>query len=187
MYEVTNENFKEIYPQLECILKNASFVAIDTELTGIEADNIKNRLVYAHSYEHTQCWYIKSKLILNRFTCFIFRSLFDSVKERYDNQRNIIRPYIIIQFGLVAFQRVQDKNEYVAQAFNFFVLPRSIPTRNRQFLWQTSALEFLTTYGFDFNKVYIVPFNISLLNFKNKVIHLFMQQTTWFILFILIS
>jgi len=44
MTEVTNLNFNEIYPHLQCVLKNASFIAIDTELTGIE-DSEKNRLV----------------------------------------------------------------------------------------------------------------------------------------------
>lgn len=46
MNNITSENFKEIYPQLERILKDASFIAIDTELSGIEADNIKTRLVF---------------------------------------------------------------------------------------------------------------------------------------------
>jgi len=59
----------------------------------------------------------------------------------------------MIQFGISAFQRVRDENKYTAEAFNFFLLPRSIPLKNRQFLWQIEALEFLTMYEFDFNKV----------------------------------
>lgn len=46
MIEVTNENFNKVYPHLEHTLKNASFIAIDGEFTGIEeGDNVKNRLV----------------------------------------------------------------------------------------------------------------------------------------------
>lgn len=82
-------------------------------------------------------------------------SLFDSVHERYENNRNNIQPYIIIQFGISAFERVRNENEYSVETFNFFLLPRSIPSKNRQFLWQIRSLEFLTIFGFDFNKVYI--------------------------------
>ncbi|EFN64967.1 Poly(A)-specific ribonuclease PARN-like domain-containing protein 1 [Camponotus floridanus] len=121
MFEVTNENFNTIYPHLERTLKNASFIAIDTELTGLNVDDVKN-------------------------------SLFDSINERYEKQRSSIQPYIIIQFGITAFQRIQHENQYTAEAFNFFLLPRSIPSKNRQFVWQVAALEFLTAYEFDFNK-----------------------------------
>ncbi|XP_011880452.1 PREDICTED: poly(A)-specific ribonuclease PARN-like domain-containing protein 1 [Vollenhovia emeryi] len=122
MIEVTNENFNEVYPRLEDALRNASFIAIDGEFTGIEGDDAKN-------------------------------SLFDSIHERYENNRSHIQPYIIIQFGISTFQRVHDKNKYAVETFNFFLLPRSIPSKNRQFLWQVAALEFLTIYDFDFNKL----------------------------------
>lgn len=46
MIEVTSENFNTIYPNLERALKNANFIAIDTEFTGLNVDDIKNRLVY---------------------------------------------------------------------------------------------------------------------------------------------
>lgn len=45
MIEVTNQNFNKLYPHLEHTLKNASFIAIDGEFTGIEGDDAKNRLV----------------------------------------------------------------------------------------------------------------------------------------------
>ncbi|XP_018346792.1 PREDICTED: poly(A)-specific ribonuclease PARN-like domain-containing protein 1 isoform X1 [Trachymyrmex septentrionalis] len=122
MIEVTNQNFNKVYPHLEQTLKNASFIAIDGEFTGIEGDDIRN-------------------------------SLFDSIHERYEKNRNHIQPYIIIQFGISAFQRVHDENKYTTEAFNFFLLPRTIPSKNRHFLWQIASLEFLTMYGFDFNKL----------------------------------
>ena len=64
-----------------------------------------------------------------------------------------IQPFIIIQFGLTAFQHIREENTYTAETFNFYLLPRSIPTKNRHFLWQVTALEFLTLYNFNFNKV----------------------------------
>ncbi|XP_011156770.2 pre-piRNA 3'-exonuclease trimmer isoform X2 [Solenopsis invicta] len=122
MIEVTNENFNQVYPHLEQTLKNANFIAIDGEFTGIDGDDVKN-------------------------------SLFDSVHERYENNRINIQPHIIIQFGISAFQRIQNENKYTAEVFNFYLLPRSIPSKARQFLWSIPALEFLTVYGFDFNKL----------------------------------
>lgn len=35
MNRVTNENFKETYPHVERALKNASFIAIDAEFSGL--------------------------------------------------------------------------------------------------------------------------------------------------------
>lgn len=46
MIEVTSENFNTIYPHFERVLKDASFIAIDTEFTGLNVEDIKNRLVY---------------------------------------------------------------------------------------------------------------------------------------------
>ncbi|KAG5325773.1 PNDC1 ribonuclease, partial [Pseudoatta argentina] len=122
MIEVTNQNFNKVYPHLERTLKNAKFIAIDGEFTGIEGGDVRN-------------------------------SLFDSIYERYEKNRNHIQPYIIIQFGISAFQRVHDKNKYTAETFNFFLLPRTIPSKNRHFLWQIESLEFLTMYGFNFNEL----------------------------------
>ncbi|KAH0947464.1 hypothetical protein HN011_011598 [Eciton burchellii] len=122
MNEITNQNFNKVYPRLADTLRNANFIAIDGEFTGIAADDVKN-------------------------------SLFDSSKDRYEKQRTIIQPYAIIQFGITAFQHVPDKNEYTAETFNFFLLPRSTPTKIRQFIWNIGALEFLAAYKFDFNKL----------------------------------
>lgn len=80
-------------------------------------------------------------------------SLFDSINERYEKQKRNIEPHIIIQFGICTFQRVQHENKYTAEIFNFFLLPRTIPSMNRSFVWQVAALEFLSKHGFDFNEV----------------------------------
>lgn len=122
MIAVTNQNFNTVYPHLVRALKDASYIAIDTEFTGINVDDVQN-------------------------------SLFDSINERYEKQRRNIQPYAVIQFGITAFQRIQNDNEYTAEAFNFFLLPRSIPSKSRRIIWQIAALEFLTAYEFDFNEL----------------------------------
>lgn len=86
----------------------------------------------------------------------LLSSLFDSPNERYVKLMNNIKPFIIIQFGLTAFQHIREQNTYSAETFCFYLLPRSIPSKNRHFVWQISSLEFLTIYNFDFNKVSIL-------------------------------
>ncbi|XP_033230635.1 pre-piRNA 3'-exonuclease trimmer-like [Belonocnema kinseyi] len=122
MYEVTDKNFEELYPKIEETLKKAVFLAIDTEFSGLKTD------------------------------FFVKESLFDSPDERYVKVKNNIQPFIIIQFGFTAFHHIREKNAYGAETFNFYLLPRSIPTKNRHFVWQITALEFLAVYKFDFNK-----------------------------------
>ncbi|XP_051156034.1 pre-piRNA 3'-exonuclease trimmer-like [Leptopilina boulardi] len=122
MIEVTDQNFEILYPKIEETLKNATFFSMDTEFSGIKTD------------------------------FFVKESLFDSPNERYAKLKNNIKPFIIIQFGLTAFQHVREQNTYNAQTFSFYLLPRSIPSKNRHFLWQITSLEFLSIYKFDFNK-----------------------------------
>lgn len=122
MIEVTDQNFENLYPRIEETLKNATFFSMDTEFSGIKTD-----------------FHVKE-------------SLFDSPNERYVKLMNNIKPFIIIQFGLTAFQHIREQNTYSAETFCFYLLPRSIPSKNRHFVWQISSLEFLTIYNFDFNK-----------------------------------
>ncbi|XP_043260056.1 pre-piRNA 3'-exonuclease trimmer-like [Colletes gigas] len=122
MNEVLNNNFKELYPELETTIKNASFIAFDAEFTGIQSDD-----------------YFKY-------------SLFDSLHIRYTNLKENIESFVIVQYGIAAFQHIPDINSYAVKCYNFYLIPRSLPLKNRQFTWQVSALEFLSTNNFDFNK-----------------------------------
>ncbi|XP_076232531.1 pre-piRNA 3'-exonuclease trimmer isoform X2 [Calliopsis andreniformis] len=122
MKEVLDKNFNRVYPRLEEAVKNASFIAIDAEFTGIQSSEV---LKY---------------------------SLFDSLSVRYEKLRENIQPFLIIQCGLAIFHHVHDENVYIAKCFNFYLLPRSVPFKNRQFSWQVAALEFLSAHHFDFKK-----------------------------------
>ena len=45
MYEVTDKNFEELLPKIEEILRNATFLSIDAEFSGLKTDMlIKERL-----------------------------------------------------------------------------------------------------------------------------------------------
>lgn len=46
MEDITNVNFRHKYPTIEEAVKKASFIAIDSEFSGIKKDNIlRSRLV----------------------------------------------------------------------------------------------------------------------------------------------
>lgn len=137
MIEVTDQNFETLYPKIEETLKNATFFSIDTEFSGVKTD------------------------------FFVKESLFDSPNERYAKLKTNIKPFIIIQFGLTAFRHIREQNTYSAETFSFYLLPRSIPSKNRHFVWQISSLEFLSIYNFDFNK--FAYDGISYLNEEDEV------------------
>ncbi|XP_015602322.1 pre-piRNA 3'-exonuclease trimmer isoform X2 [Cephus cinctus] len=124
MNEVTANNFQQLYPKVENALKNATFFGVDLEFSGL------------HAGEGVQY------------------SLFDTMEKRYVRLKANLERFIGIQFGLTAFHYVRDENKYTAESFNFFLVPRSIPTKNRQFTCQAAAIEFLCSYEFDFNKCF---------------------------------
>nr|XP_033323389.1 pre-piRNA 3'-exonuclease trimmer-like isoform X1 [Megalopta genalis] len=122
MEEVLDNNFDEIYPDIESTIKNATFISIDAEFTGIQSnDQIKY-------------------------------SLFDTIDDRYKLLKKNIDPFIIIQCGVAAFQHFPQQNTYRTKCYNFYLLPRPLPFKNRTFLLQVAALEFLSIHNFDFNK-----------------------------------
>ena len=122
MNEVVDKNFKTLYPKIEEAIKKASFFSIDAEFTGIQSSEV---LKY---------------------------SLFDSLDVRYEKLKRNIQPFVIIQCGIAAFFHVPGENLYNAECFNFYLLPKSVPFKNRQFSWQVAALEFLSAHNFDFAK-----------------------------------
>ncbi|XP_043272276.1 pre-piRNA 3'-exonuclease trimmer-like isoform X2 [Venturia canescens] len=124
---VTNTNFEEVYPKIKKSLESATFVAIDAEFSGLQSAD-KN-------------------------ISYLNESLFDSPKERYTKLRKNIEPFIAIQFGLTAFTYVKHENKYNAESFEFYLIPRPLPTKNRTFLVQAVTLQFHTFYKFDFNEL----------------------------------
>nr|XP_031827939.1 pre-piRNA 3'-exonuclease trimmer-like isoform X1 [Nomia melanderi] len=121
MKDIIDKNFEESYPDVHSAIKEASFVAIDTEFTGIQSND-------GQKY-----------------------SFIDSLDKRYESLKKNIEPYIIIQCGIAAFKKVPE-NSYTVKCYNFYLLPRSVPYKNRQFLCQVSAMEFLSLHNFDFNR-----------------------------------
>jgi poly(A)-specific ribonuclease len=81
---------------------------------------------------------------------------FHTIQKRYEVFVNAVSNFAIIQFGICTFHWSSTANRYFAKPFNFYVFPRGTRGRkeiNRCFGVQSGAFDFLTTCGFDFNKV----------------------------------
>jgi len=122
MCDVTKENFEEKLPEILASIDRSNFVAFDAEFTGL------------YSSESPK------------------NSLFDNGERRYRKLLLTSTQTIITQFGLSMFRLDAAKNEYSAESYNFYICPRSFASIDARFVCQSSSLEFLTRYGFDFNK-----------------------------------
>ncbi|XP_071531666.1 pre-piRNA 3'-exonuclease trimmer-like isoform X2 [Panulirus ornatus] len=122
MVDVTNDNFDHLLPQILADLKSASYVAVDTEFTGLLADNVFKG------------------------------SLFDDGSQRYQKLCSNIRKFTICQLGLAAFKGVPNVNAYSVRSYNFYLCPQSCLSFDSTFMCQTSSIEFLKRFNFDFNK-----------------------------------
>ncbi|XP_066581591.1 pre-piRNA 3'-exonuclease trimmer-like isoform X2 [Prorops nasuta] len=78
MKEVIQYNFDQLYPEILISLKDAKFIAIDNEFTGLlSSDGLKN-------------------------------SLFDSPDDRYYKIKQNIEPFIILQVGITTFKHIEN-------------------------------------------------------------------------------
>ncbi|KAK4876013.1 hypothetical protein RN001_012435 [Aquatica leii] len=122
MCEVTIKNFNKILPELKNNLKNAKFIAVDTEFSCLTA---------SHDLQN---------------------SIFDSPQKRYAKLRKHVEQVIPVQIGLTAFTFDPDKNAYKGHVYTFYVFPKPFAFLDRKFLFQATSLLFLNAYKFDFNK-----------------------------------
>lgn len=94
--------------------------------------------------------------------CLYYSSLFDSNKARYKKMKSHIKNYVIIQFGLAAFHYDETTNSYSADVFNVYLFPRSFSTADVSFKFQSTSVQFLCRYNFDFNKVNFITYKLFL-------------------------
>ena len=121
------EDFQQVLAGLDAEIKNASFLAIDTEFTGLHDCSATSKI------------------------CAL-----DTPEERYRKIRSSSSKFLVVQFGLSIFQYKSGKyycksyNFYTFPSNNF-----SLPGHpDASFLCQTSSISFLASHGFDFNKLF---------------------------------
>jgi hypothetical protein len=79
-------------------------------------------------------------------------SFLDSAEQRYEKLKKSVQLFSVIQLGVATFRYCAAKKAFIADTYNFYLFPRNYGLDSLNTL-QTSAVEFLCKYQFDFNKV----------------------------------
>ncbi|NXI45471.1 PNDC1 ribonuclease, partial [Galbula dea] len=121
--EVGMGRFERCLPRLQGRLRRAAFLALDMEFTGLHSTFPQNN----------------------------DPSLFDSPAERYLKARQSVQRFTLAQLGLAIFSN-ENSNKYVVHSYNFFLFPSSWGAMDVEFTVSASSIQFLSHYGFDYNK-----------------------------------
>lgn len=136
MCEVTNDNFESKFQEISYNLQKANYIAIDTEFTGLHLENFKP-------------------------------SITDTAEQRYQKLKKAVQQFNIVQFGLCTFRYCSDQKIFITDTYNFYLYPRNYGiNKGQNACFQSSAIEFLCKYDFDFNK--LTYKGISYLNNKQE-------------------
>ncbi|XP_044277694.1 poly(A)-specific ribonuclease PNLDC1 [Varanus komodoensis] len=121
--DVGAAQFEEKLPRLQELLLGCDFVGLDMEFTGLHS-------VFSPEGEP---------------------SLFDSPSEWYRKARWSVQQFTVSQLGLSIFCN-ERSNKYVAHSYNFFLFPMTFGQKDSEFSFQATSVQFLSHYGFDYNK-----------------------------------
>ncbi|CAH2033420.1 unnamed protein product [Thlaspi arvense] len=121
---VTRSNFETTLDDLRSHVKAADFVAIDLEMTGVTSAPWRDSLE------------------------------FDRYDVRYLKVKDSAEKFAVVQFGVCPFRWDSSTQSFVSHPHNFFIFPRQELTFDppaHEFLCQTTSMDFLAKYQFDFN------------------------------------
>jgi hypothetical protein len=123
MCEITIDNFDSKLSEITYNLQKANFIAIDLEFSGMHLEQDEP-------------------------------SLKDSADQRYIKLKKAIQLFSPLQIGLSTFRHDSEQRCFVSDSYNFFLFPRNYGI-NLDLInsFQTSSVEFLSKYEFDFNKL----------------------------------
>lgn len=127
--EVNDDNFVKVLPAIQAAITDASFIAIDCELTGIGEQKGINHPEIDMRYQYTAEIARNYALISLGLSCFTCRSVSDVMMDSQGDDH--IRSH-----------------DYLVQTFNVLTLC------NESFKVDCKAIKFLLRHGFDFNKLY---------------------------------
>ncbi|XP_066343043.1 poly(A)-specific ribonuclease PARN-like isoform X2 [Miscanthus floridulus] len=122
--QVTRGNMAEALEKLRGRVREAAFVGVDLEMSGV--------------------------------TSAPWRDTFelDRADVRYLKLRDSAERFAALQLGVCPFRWDPAKSAFVAQPHNFYIFPRKeLPSdcSSHEFLCQTTSIDFLAKYQFDFN------------------------------------
>ncbi|KAJ1271421.1 hypothetical protein BS78_06G127300 [Paspalum vaginatum] len=122
--QVTRGNLAEALEELRVRVREAAFVGLDLEMSGV--------------------------------TSAPWRDTFelDRADVRYLKLRDSAERFAALQLGVCPFRWDPAKSAFVAHPHNFFIFPRKELTSDgssHEFLCQTTSIDFLAKYQFDFN------------------------------------
>ncbi|KAL6652588.1 hypothetical protein ACP70R_011513 [Stipagrostis hirtigluma subsp. patula] len=122
--QVTRGNLAEALEELRRRVREATFVGLDLEMSGV--------------------------------TSAPWRDTFelDSADVRYLKLRDSAERFAALQLGVCPFRWDPAKSAFIAHPHNFFIFPRKeLPSdcSSHEFLCQTTSIDFLAKYQFDFN------------------------------------
>ncbi|XP_059662390.1 poly(A)-specific ribonuclease PARN [Cornus florida] len=121
---VTKSNFESALSDLRLHVRDADFVSIDLEMTGVTSAPWRESL----EFDRPDIRYLKTK---------------DSAEK-----------FAVVQLGVCPFRWDASKQSFIAHPHNFYVFPRQeipIDGPSYEFLCQTTSIEFLSKFQFDFN------------------------------------
>ncbi|XP_047332858.1 poly(A)-specific ribonuclease PARN-like [Impatiens glandulifera] len=122
---VTRQNLDPVLADLRFLIKDADFVSIDLEMTGITT------APWRDSFE------------------------FDRSDIRYLKIKDSAEKFAVLQFGVCPFRWDSSNGSFIAHPHNFYIFPRQeFPADSHfhdEFLCQATSIDFLAKHHFDFN------------------------------------
>ncbi|KAK9121325.1 hypothetical protein Syun_018942 [Stephania yunnanensis] len=122
--KITRKNFNSALSDLRRQVREADFLSVDLEMTGITTAPWRESFVF----DRLDILYLKIK---------------DSVEN-----------FAAVQFGVCPFRWDASKDCFIAYPYTFYIFPRKelqFDAPVYEFLCQTASVEFLAKYQFDFN------------------------------------
>ncbi|KAE9598547.1 hypothetical protein Lal_00021071 [Lupinus albus] len=121
---VTTANFEATLSELRHHVRASDFVAIDLEMTGVTSTPWRESFA------------------------------FDRSDVRYLKVRDSAQKFAVVQFGVCPFRWDPSNRSFIAYPHNFYIFPRQEHAGlgpSFEFLCQTTSIDFLAKYQFDFN------------------------------------